>query len=620
MSERIISLRRAHDSSPNGQRISDASVFVLVYNDVFGNVGSYSTASKGKLGSPHLDGKQRLVDTTAPSLMQALGLSEDEFFSLRFTGPGARAFFEPHATKLWSFLTSHAVATILESAMIKTVAIGEQSLVDGNASLGDVRPENVLAVGISTTFTFDVATLNLLVDRARELVPGAPVVLGGAGITLNNHWFASTSAEFMINGDAETALPMLITHLATGSKTFSDIPNLHWRDADTSISKTDRDYDSVAMDTVPTPQWNLLNPGGAWPKAIWYESLRGCPFRCKFCSYPQQSPNWRTKSAERMVEEFFYYASRGVEVINCFDSTMLTPPKRMREFCQLLIKTGPPVRWACWGHPSQLQDPSLPKLMAEAGCRLLSVGVESGDEEVLANMNKHITTPKAIQALDNVKQAGMLCIAHFFIGFPGETEASALRTLKFIEEARPDFYTLQPFQIRDRTIPIMAEADDYSLHIEWGDFGRAESWSHATMTSERAQELVHSHLTYAIENFEESINWNLMRLQGGVILLGLRLRDADEVQEFRQVVKPMLKSYERTVVHHPSAKWGASMKSTELSEQHLSALRASFHAELAAGRLRIDTAGGSAFDERELAGFAPASGAYSPPSRHELGS
>jgi radical SAM superfamily enzyme YgiQ (UPF0313 family) len=619
MADQIVRLRGAGRDVNKPEAVRESAVFVLVYNDVFGNVGVHGTTTQGKLGSPHLEGKKHVVDTSIPTLMQALGLSEDEFFSFRFGDRGSDPIFEPHATKLWSFLTSHQVATILDTAGISTVAIGEQTLVDRRATLGDVDPADVVAIGISTTFTFDAATLNLLIERARELAPNAPVVVGGAGITLNNDWFDRINAEFMVNGDAEAALPQLVARLASGGMTFDDIPNLHWKDKDGAVQKTARDYDAVPMDSVPTPRWNLLNAGGTWPRAIWYESLRGCPFRCKFCSYPQQSPNWRTKSAARMVDEFFFYAANGVEVINCFDSTMLTPPKRMREFCQMLIAKGPPVRWACWGHPSQLQDPSLLVLMSQAGCRLVSVGVESGDEQVLLNMNKHITTPKALQALENVKAAGMLCIAHFFVGFPGETEESAGRTLDFLRQARPDFYTLQPFQVRDRTIPILQEADDYGFHVQWGEFGRVEGWTHATMTSEQAQALVHRHTSHAIENFDDSVHWDLMRLQGGVIVLGLRLRDADETREFRRVVKPMLKSFERAVIHHPDARWGASdRKDRALVAQYMEDVRSRMKEAVASGILRVDPfAGKKPAAQVDLSGFAPATGLYTPPSIHE---
>jgi p-methyltransferase len=92
--------------------------------------------------------------------------------------------------------------------------------------------------------------------------------------------------------------------------------------------------------------------------------------------------------------------------------------------------------------------------------------VESGDEQVLTNMNKHISYDKALIALKHVKDAGMFAIASFLVGFPGETVESAQNTLKLIFELKPQFYTLQSFQIRDLKIPILAEADKYSLKLE----------------------------------------------------------------------------------------------------------------------------------------------------------
>ena len=343
--------------------------FVLIYNDQWGRVRSHS--SNRSTGVPLQSFK---------SLREFLGLDEEEFSSLRYATSKQAIWSSRPIFANATFLTTAAVMTIFDCHRIPTRAYGESALVDAQVQLDDLAPQDVIAVGISTTFIFDDKSLDFLIQKAKQLVPGVPIIVGGAGITLNPGWFEKTGADFCIAGDAEVALPELLNRLEFG-RDFTDIPNLAWRIRSSSplsvvgqqVRRNPRD-NSISLDVVPSPRWDLTTQNGKWPESIFYESLRGCPFKCKFCSYPQQSPVWRVKSAERMAEEFAYYASQGVRYIMCLDSTMLTPIARMRKFTQFLIELGTPILWGCWAHPSQVQDPELCHMLYRSGCRIVSIG------------------------------------------------------------------------------------------------------------------------------------------------------------------------------------------------------------------------------------------------------
>jgi anaerobic magnesium-protoporphyrin IX monomethyl ester cyclase len=458
--------------------------FVLIYNDQWGRVRSHSSNPTAGL---------RLRRFT--SLREFLGLDEEEFSSLRYGISKHPIWSSRPIFSNATFLTTAAVMTILDRHRIPTRAYGESALVDAQLQLHDLTSEDVIAVGISTTFIFDDKSLAFLIYKARQLVPGVPIIVGGAGTTLNPDWFEKTGADFCITGDAEVALPELLSRLESG-RDFTDIPNLAWRvrssnplyEAGPRFRRNPRD-NSIRLDAVPTPRWDLTTPTGEWPESIFYESLRGCPFKCKFCSYPQQSPVWRVKSAERMAEEFAYYASHGVRYIMCLDSTMLTPLARMRKFTRFLIEVGTPILWGCWAHPSQLQDPQLCRMLYRSGCRVVSVGIESGSEKILDNMAKQISTKRALRAIENLRQAGIYVHTNYIIGFPGETRETVRETINFMKRAQADSYTLQAFQVRDQLIPIMAEAASYQLSIHLDEEGNYQGWAHAGMNSEEAEKL-----------------------------------------------------------------------------------------------------------------------------------
>jgi hypothetical protein len=461
---------------------------------------------------------------------------------------------------------------------------------DSRTQLHDLSPHDVVAVGISTTFIFDDKSLDFLVRRARQLVPGAPIVVGGAGITLNPDWFEKTDADFCITGDAEDALPELVNRLETG-RDVTDIANLAWRvrspdtpaGAGRQIRRNPRD-NTINLDDIPTPRWDLTTEDGEWPESIFYESLRGCPFKCKFCSYPQQSPVWRVKSAERMAQEFAYYASHGVRYIMCLDSTMLTPIARMRKFTQLLIDHGTPILWGCLAHPSQVQDPELCHMLYRSGCRIVSLGIESGSERILNNMSKHISTPKALRAIGNLRQAGLYVHTNYIIGFPGETVETARETIDFMKSAHADSYTLQAFQVRDRLIPIMAEAESYQLTIHMDEDGNYQGWTHAAMDSDEAEQLVRNAQRELIDSCQSVISFAM--LASGTHYAPDFTEKPGDIIYRRTAITPIMKEYERFLFATPGFRlMGGDHKSYKAANRHKAIGRALLREELSHGRL-----------------------------------
>ena len=66
------------------------------------------------------------------------------------------------------------------------------------------------------------------------------------------------------------------------------------------------------------------------------------------------------------------------------------------------------------------------------------MGIESGSEQILDNMAKHISTQKAVRAIDNLRQAGLYVHANYIIGFPGETQETARETINFMKRTQAD--------------------------------------------------------------------------------------------------------------------------------------------------------------------------------------
>jgi radical SAM superfamily enzyme YgiQ (UPF0313 family) len=92
--------------------------------------------------------------------------------------------------------------------------------------------------------------------------------------------------------------------------------------------------------------------------------------------------------------------------------------------------------WSC--NSRVHADYEMLKAMKEAGCRLLVVGFESGDQEVLNNMKKGITLEQSVTFMKNCRQLGLTVHGDFMIGLPGETRETILRTIEFAQKLDPE--------------------------------------------------------------------------------------------------------------------------------------------------------------------------------------
>lgn len=537
--------------------------FVLVYNDRFKHI---RTATQ--------DAPNPLVGHPSLELAPFLGADPADLLTLHYAG-GRGAVFS--SDKLFDegagagFLTTAALAGILNQAGIGFDLVGEREL-ESDRDLPALQAGPV-AVGISTTHLFDADSVAALVAHVRRRLPQVPIVLGGAGSTLNPWWFDGSGADFLVVGDGEQALPELLQRLRTGADP-AGVPNLRWRQGGQVHRAGPEAY--VDLDDIPLPRPDLVSTHGQWPLATFYESRRGCPYKCAFCSYPSQSPKSRHKTAERMVEEFAFYAAQGVRFIACHDSSMLTPRPRMRRFTEQLIARDLPLLWGCWGYPNEL-DLDLLQDMYRAGCRYVAVGVESADEAVLQSMLRPASTLALSEGLANVQRAGMILSIQLLVGFPGETEATLAATMNFLAHSAPDFYSAQPFQLRDAAAPAVRDPARFGLDIERDGQGRMVGWRHATMDSRRAEALVRDMQTRIALEYDRPFYHGLLRAGSSIGILPPQ--DATGMALFRGHVLPILKAWERALVFHEDSSLG-----------NLPPDRARFQAHQDEARRRLDAA------------------------------
>ena len=170
-------------------------------------------------------------------------------------------------------------------------------------------------------------------------------------------------------------------------------------------------------------------------------TARGCPAQCTFCLWPQTLSGhpWRKRSTDDVAREMANAKKLWPNVKEFFfdDDTFNIQAARTIELCAKLKPLG--LTWSCTSRVTT--DYETLKAMKEAGCRLLIVGYESGDQQILKNIKKGATIERARDFTRDCHKLGLVIHGDFIMGLPGETHETINNTIKFAKEL--DVETIQ---------------------------------------------------------------------------------------------------------------------------------------------------------------------------------
>ena len=170
-------------------------------------------------------------------------------------------------------------------------------------------------------------------------------------------------------------------------------------------------------------------------------TTRGCPAQCTFCLWPQTLSGhpWRKRSTDDVAREMAkakeYWP--GVKEFFFDDDTFNIQKARTVELCSKLKPLK--LTWSCTSRVTT--DYETLKAMKDAGCRLLIVGYESGDQQILKNIKKGATIERARQFTKDCHKLGLVVHGDFILGLPGETRETIRNTIDFAKEL--DVETIQ---------------------------------------------------------------------------------------------------------------------------------------------------------------------------------
>jgi len=162
-----------------------------------------------------------------------------------------------------------------------------------------------------------------------------------------------------------------------------------------------------------------------------------------------------------------------VTTVILFDDTPNVPLPRFKAVMRMMVEEGFGFRWFSNLRCTNMDEEAY-ELMGRSGCLGVFLGIESGDQRILDNMNKQARIDAYRHGMKRLRELGILTYTSFIVGFPGETAETLESTIRFIEETRPDYYQVHVYY-HSKSVPLQEQASAFRLQ------GSDYSWTHATM-------------------------------------------------------------------------------------------------------------------------------------------
>jgi hopanoid biosynthesis associated radical SAM protein HpnJ len=307
----------------------------------------------------------------------------------------------------------------------------------------ELKGRDLVVIHTSTpSFRSDVKTAQMI----KEVKPDILIGMIGAKVAVEpeKSLLAASAVDFV----ARNEFDFTIKEVADGLP-WRDIKGLSWRNPEGLIVHNDNRAALENMDELPwvTPVYKrdlkIENYFGGYllhPYISFYTG-RGCKSRCTFCLWPQTvgGHRYRVRSVEDVVAETSWAQKAFPQVKEIFfdDDTLTDNLPRVEALAVQLGKLG--VTWSC-NAKANVPRKTL-AVMKDNGLRLLLVGYESGNQQILFNIKKGMRVEFARRFTRDCHELGIIIHGTFILGLPGETRETIRETLDFAKEINP--HTIQ---------------------------------------------------------------------------------------------------------------------------------------------------------------------------------
>lgn len=341
---------------------------------------------------------------------------------------------------------------------------------------------NPRSVAITTTFYVENGPIEEIAKFVRQYSPDTRIIVGGPHIfniceavdaTTQDYLFKSLGADIIVfDSQGESTLGEVVARLRKSDMPdLSDVPNLIYSLDGGKFVHTERQIEDNDMDENVV-DWSLF-PQDFYTPTVQLRTARSCAFKCAFCRYPAVGGALKLNSVDAVMTQLTWLKDHGVKNVVFIDDTFNVPLPRFKDLCRAMIDTDLGIDWYSYFRCSNSDDEAF-DLMAKARCKGVFLGIESGDQTILNNMNKYAKLDKYKNGIKALKERDIATFCSFIVGYPGESEQTVQNTIDFLEETAPMFFSAGCFYY-DNKAPIAQKAEQFELK------GGGFNWRHQSM-------------------------------------------------------------------------------------------------------------------------------------------
>lgn len=302
------------------------------------------------------------------------------------------------------------------------------------------KEADIYAVGATTPH---IPIAERLSEKLKELNPGALTIIGGIHATvLPEETLLNSKFDICVIGEGEETMYEIVQN-----KPLSSIKGIAYKSGSKVFINERREL-IKDLDSLPYPAYHLINvleyaPAGYKMTGSLITS-RGCPFNCIFCAQKEiTKKRVRYRNIDNVIGEIkFLKENYGLNTFSFQDETFTLGRKRLISLCKAIKQLN--IHFKCEGR-TDMVNYELLKLMKECGCFEIAFGIESGSQRILDIIGKGTTVEENKKAILAAKNVGLRTMAFLMVGTPSEDDSTIEETIRFLDEVKPDAYSVAMF-------------------------------------------------------------------------------------------------------------------------------------------------------------------------------
>jgi magnesium-protoporphyrin IX monomethyl ester (oxidative) cyclase len=301
-------------------------------------------------------------------------------------------------------------------------------------------------------------------DFLSQLPAGVCTIVGGYKATLEVEYLFERcpNIDLIVRGEGEDIIQQIVSGVP-----YKDVRGLSYRKNGRIIHNENHELPDVA--SIPFPDRSLrrheyyYTQHGVRLSNRTFDTIlttRGCPFKCKFCTFSLnplgQKRSYTERPLDSVIEELKTITA---DFVLFSDDNFFTNPRRSEELCDLIIENKIKKTFAVQARIDMAKYPKILDKAEKAGFRLFLIGIESPHDWILKLLAKGITQQQIRDAFEVLTQYNFFLHGYFIYGNIGETKEEMLYIPKFAKEIKVDSISFQKLRV-EKYSPLKEIVED----------------------------------------------------------------------------------------------------------------------------------------------------------------